>query len=62
MFGNQDVVAARLEGIRREYNELDTVWFMAGSLFQVIFCKYHCTLCHHVFLYLLASESSAMAW
>jgi hypothetical protein len=22
-------------GIRREYNELDTLWFMAGSLFQV---------------------------
>ena len=22
-------------GIEREYNELDTVWFMAGSLFQV---------------------------
>ncbi|XP_031381545.1 ribulose-1,5 bisphosphate carboxylase/oxygenase large subunit N-methyltransferase, chloroplastic isoform X2 [Punica granatum] len=24
----------RAEGIKREYNELDTVWFMAGSLFQ----------------------------
>ncbi|XP_073116586.1 uncharacterized protein [Elaeis guineensis] len=24
----------RDEGIKREYNELDTVWFMAGSLFQ----------------------------
>ncbi|XP_078434283.1 rubisco methyltransferase family protein [Wolffia australiana] len=27
-------VLAREEGIKREYNELDTVWFMAGSLFQ----------------------------
>ncbi|XP_061344436.1 ribulose-1,5 bisphosphate carboxylase/oxygenase large subunit N-methyltransferase, chloroplastic [Gastrolobium bilobum] len=24
----------RIEGIKREYNELDTVWFMAGSLFK----------------------------
>lgn len=24
----------RAEGIKKEYNELDTVWFMAGSLFQ----------------------------
>jgi len=29
-------VLERAEVIRREYNELDTVWFMAGSLFQVI--------------------------
>ena len=28
----QEVCA--LQGIEREYNELDTVWFMAGSLFQ----------------------------
>ncbi|KAM3361474.1 hypothetical protein P3S68_016328 [Capsicum galapagoense] len=27
-------VSERAEGIQREYNELDTVWFMAGSLFQ----------------------------
>ncbi|KAL0014503.1 hypothetical protein SO802_001572 [Lithocarpus litseifolius] len=27
-------VIGRAEGIKREYNELDTVWFMAGSLFQ----------------------------
>ncbi|GAB2210992.1 hypothetical protein Droror1_Dr00016282 [Drosera rotundifolia] len=27
-------VLARAEGIKREYHELDTVWFMAGSLFQ----------------------------
>ncbi|KAK1369749.1 Rubis-subs-bind domain-containing protein [Heracleum sosnowskyi] len=27
-------VMERAQGIRREYNELDTVWFMAGSLFQ----------------------------
>ncbi|XP_068665250.1 uncharacterized protein [Aristolochia californica] len=27
-------VLERDEGIKREYNELDTVWFMAGSLFQ----------------------------
>nr|DAD34306.1 TPA_asm: hypothetical protein HUJ06_004946 [Nelumbo nucifera] len=27
-------VLERSEGIKREYNELDTVWFMAGSLFQ----------------------------
>ncbi|KAJ9562482.1 hypothetical protein OSB04_007642 [Centaurea solstitialis] len=27
-------VLERAEGIRKEYNELDTVWFMAGSLFQ----------------------------
>ncbi|XP_020588630.1 ribulose-1,5 bisphosphate carboxylase/oxygenase large subunit N-methyltransferase, chloroplastic isoform X2 [Phalaenopsis equestris] len=27
-------VLGREEGIKREYNELDTVWFMAGSLFK----------------------------
>ncbi|XP_074311262.1 uncharacterized protein LOC141647116 [Silene latifolia] len=27
-------ILQRSEGIRKEYNELDTVWFMAGSLFQ----------------------------
>lgn len=27
-------VAQRIQGIEREYNELDTVWFMAGSLFN----------------------------
>uniref|UniRef100_A0A7N0UUL3 Rubisco LSMT substrate-binding domain-containing protein n=1 Tax=Kalanchoe fedtschenkoi TaxID=63787 RepID=A0A7N0UUL3_KALFE len=27
-------VLKRAEGIKREYSELDTVWFMAGSLFQ----------------------------
>lgn len=27
-------VMERAQGIQREYNELDTVWFMAGSLFQ----------------------------
>ncbi|XP_073057720.1 uncharacterized protein [Primulina eburnea] len=27
-------VLEREKGIKREYNELDTVWFMAGSLFQ----------------------------
>ncbi|KAL8167143.1 hypothetical protein V2J09_008642 [Rumex salicifolius] len=26
----------RSDAIKKEYNELDTVWFMAGSLFQVI--------------------------
>jgi len=30
----KDEVVARDEAVRREYNELDTVWFMAGSLFQ----------------------------
>ncbi|MFS7970447.1 putative [Ribulose-bisphosphate carboxylase]-lysine N-methyltransferase [Helianthus anomalus] len=30
----KDEVLERAEGIRKEYNELDTVWFMAGSLFQ----------------------------
>ncbi|TVU51509.1 hypothetical protein EJB05_02941, partial [Eragrostis curvula] len=30
----REEVVARDEGIRREYNELDTLWFMAGSLFQ----------------------------
>ncbi|KAI4320139.1 hypothetical protein MLD38_033649 [Melastoma candidum] len=30
----KDEVLERSEGIKREYNELDTVWFMAGSLFQ----------------------------
>lgn len=29
-------VLERAEGIKREYSELDTVWFMAGSLFQVL--------------------------
>lgn len=32
----QEVVLERLAGIKREYEELDTVWFMAGSLFKVI--------------------------
>ncbi|KAG8384942.1 hypothetical protein BUALT_Bualt04G0170600 [Buddleja alternifolia] len=27
-------VLVRADGIKREYNELDTVWFMAGSLFK----------------------------
>ncbi|XP_062105515.1 uncharacterized protein LOC133817122 [Humulus lupulus] len=27
-------IFGRAEGIKREYEELDTVWFMAGSLFQ----------------------------
>ncbi|OVA15388.1 Rubisco LS methyltransferase [Macleaya cordata] len=27
-------VLERAEGIKKEYNELDTVWFMSGSLFQ----------------------------
>jgi len=31
----QEVVLERLAGIKREYEELDTVWFMAGSLFKV---------------------------
>ncbi|CAD6237762.1 unnamed protein product [Miscanthus lutarioriparius] len=30
----KDEVVARDEAIRREFNELDTLWFMAGSLFQ----------------------------
>ncbi|TKY46426.1 Fructose-bisphosphate aldolase-lysine N-methyltransferase [Spatholobus suberectus] len=30
----KDEVVQREEAIRKEYNELDTVWFMAGSLFQ----------------------------
>ncbi|KAJ7552901.1 hypothetical protein O6H91_06G075700 [Diphasiastrum complanatum] len=30
----KDIVLERLEGIKREYEELDTVWFMAGSLFK----------------------------
>ena len=33
VFGLQQEGCA-LQGIEREYNELDTVWFMAGSLFQ----------------------------
>ena len=32
----QDIVLERLAGIKREYGELDTVWFMAGSLFKVL--------------------------
>lgn len=32
----QAEVLERDGGIKREYNELDTVWFMAGSLFKVI--------------------------
>lgn len=27
-------VRQRLTGIEKEYNELDAVWFMAGSLFN----------------------------
>lgn len=34
----QAEVVGRAEGIKREYNELDTVWFMAGSLFQASCC------------------------
>eukprot|EP00850_Spirogloea_muscicola_P015660 SM000122S25767 [mRNA] locus=s122:180611:184141:- [translate_table: standard] len=30
----RQVVQDRLAGIKREYEELDTVWFMAGSLFK----------------------------
>ncbi|KAL6960455.1 hypothetical protein U1Q18_038218 [Sarracenia purpurea var. burkii] len=30
----KDEVLERAKGIKREYDELDTVWFMAGSLFQ----------------------------
>ncbi|KAK2451454.1 [histone H3]-lysine(4) N-trimethyltransferase [Trifolium repens] len=30
----KDEILKRIEGIRKEYNELDTVWFMSGSLFQ----------------------------
>lgn len=30
----KDEIVKRIEGIRKEYNELDTVWFMSGSLFQ----------------------------
>ncbi|KAK4759871.1 hypothetical protein SAY87_023002 [Trapa incisa] len=30
----KDEVLQRAEGIKKEYNEIDTVWFMAGSLFQ----------------------------
>eukprot|EP00271_Cylindrocystis_brebissonii_P021839 TRINITY_DN8071_c1_g1_i1.p1 TRINITY_DN8071_c1_g1~~TRINITY_DN8071_c1_g1_i1.p1 ORF type:complete len:547 (-),score=89.83 TRINITY_DN8071_c1_g1_i1:824-2464(-) len=30
----KDTIAERLKGIEREYEELDTVWFMAGSLFK----------------------------
>ncbi|CAM6084507.1 unnamed protein product [Calypogeia fissa] len=30
----KQVVLERLDGIKREYQELDTVWFMAGSLFK----------------------------
>ncbi|KAG0592877.1 hypothetical protein M758_1G278700 [Ceratodon purpureus] len=30
----KEVVLERLAGIKREYEELDTVWFMAGSLFK----------------------------
>ena len=33
---DQKEVLERAEGIKKEYNELDTVWFMAGSLFQVM--------------------------
>lgn len=33
---DQNEVLERAEGIKKEYNELDTVWFMAGSLFQVM--------------------------
>lgn len=39
----QAEVLERAEGIKREYKELDTVWFMAGSLFQV-FNYYICYL------------------
>lgn len=30
----RDEVVVRDEGIKKEYNELDTLWFMAGSLFK----------------------------
>ena len=31
----QQEIETRLAGIKKEYGELDTVWFMAGSLFKV---------------------------
>ena len=27
-------ISARLAGIQREYDELDTVWYLAGSLYN----------------------------
>ena len=30
----RDLGRCLVQGIEREYQELDTVWFMAGSLFQ----------------------------
>ncbi|XP_057445661.1 fructose-bisphosphate aldolase-lysine N-methyltransferase, chloroplastic [Lotus japonicus] len=30
----KDEILKRIEGIKKEYDELDTVWFMSGSLFQ----------------------------
>lgn len=41
----QEVVLERLAGIKREYEELDTVWFMAGSLFKVFWSlTSHCDM------------------
>lgn len=48
----QAEVLERAEGIKREYNELDTVWFMAGSLFQV-FDHYICYLRLRLFFFIL---------
>ena len=32
--GYQDAIRERAAGVEREYEELDTVWFMAGSFFR----------------------------
>uniref|UniRef100_A0A804NGC9 Rubisco LSMT substrate-binding domain-containing protein n=1 Tax=Zea mays TaxID=4577 RepID=A0A804NGC9_MAIZE len=40
----KDEVVARDEAIRREYNELDTLWFMAGSLFQAFVAVQSCVV------------------
>lgn len=43
----QAEILERAEGIKREYNELDTVWFMAGSLFQAIYLTKHFLINFH---------------
>ena len=35
-------MGVRAQGIKAEYEELDTVWFMSGSLFK----NYPCVLLH----------------
>lgn len=53
LHGLQAEILGRAEGIKKEYNELDTVWFMAGSLFQVtLFILFGKSRQHYLLLFI----------